>query len=526
MNANETSPQDVWKPKHNPWLVAIVVTLAAFMEILDTTVVNVAMPHIAGALGSSYDDATWALTSYLVANGIVLTISGWLSRVFGRKRYFLICIGIFTVASLLCGLATSLSSLVIFRILQGFFGGGLQPSQQSIILDTFPPEKRGAAFSLTAVATVVAPVTGPLIGGYLTDELSWRWIFFVNVPFGILTILAVMILVEDPPWEKARKERIDVVGIGLISLGLGCLEVMADRGEDEDWFSSSFIVLMALTGVFCILGAIVWLCRVKDPLVRLSVLKDRNFAIGTLLISVMGGILYASAIIIPQFSQQMLGYTATISGFVLAPGGIAVVCLIPFVNWLMKKIHVRYVIACGFFLLAMAMFQATSLYAELDLRHLIFYRVCQTATMAFLFVPISTVAYSTLPRELNADASALFSMARNYIGSLAISLGTATIIETRQRHQVYIADNMTVGRAEYSAYLDRVQDIAEAYGFSSDMAETYSRHRLFGEFTRQVALLAYNDVFFLIGILSLATIPFCFFLPTSRKSMQLGTKAK
>ncbi|MCH4092497.1 DHA2 family efflux MFS transporter permease subunit [Acetobacter sp.] len=526
MSRNEILPQRGWKPKHNPWLIAVVVTLAAFMEILDTTVVNVAMPHIAGTLGSSYDDATWALTSYLVANGIVLTISGWLSRVFGRKRYFLICIVMFTVASLLCGLANSLYALVIFRILQGFFGGGLQPCQQSIILDTFPPEKRGAAFSLTAVATVVAPVTGPLIGGYLTDELSWRWIFFVNVPFGILTILAVMMLVEDPAWEKARREKVDVVGIGLISLGLGCLEIMADRGEDEDWFSSSFIVTMSLVGGFCIFGAIIWLCRIKNPLVKLSVLKDRNFAVGTILISVMGGILYASAVIIPQFSQQMLGYTATISGFVLAPGGVAVVCLIPFVNWLMKKVHVRFIIACGFFLLAMAMFQATSLYAEIDLEHLIFYRVCQTATMAFLFVPITTVAYSTLPRELNADASALFSMTRNYIGSLAISIGTATIIEIRQRHQVYVADNMTIGRSEYSAYLDRVKDIAENYGYSSDMAETYGRHRLFSEFTRQVALLAYNDVFFLIGLLSLATIPLCFFLPAKRADTPIGVRSK
>ncbi|MBE7212304.1 MAG: DHA2 family efflux MFS transporter permease subunit, partial [Gluconacetobacter diazotrophicus] len=243
MSGSGASKQE-WKPSHNPWLVAVVVTVAAFMEVLDTTIVNVSLPHIAGNLSTSYDDATWALTSYLAANGIVLTISGWLGRVLGRKRYFLICIGAFTLCSFLCGVSQSLPELILFRALQGFFGGGLQPNQQSIILDTFPPEKRGGAFAITAVATVVAPVLGPTLGGYITDNFSWRWVFFINVPVGVFAVLAVSALVEDPPWAKKRHAPVDAVGLGLITIGLGCLEVMMDRGEDDDWFGSPFIRLM------------------------------------------------------------------------------------------------------------------------------------------------------------------------------------------------------------------------------------------------------------------------------------------
>ncbi|AFW00984.1 EmrB/QacA family drug resistance transporter [Gluconobacter oxydans] len=515
---SDTAGHQDWKPSHNPWLVAITVTLAAFMEVLDTTIVNVALPHIAGSLGSSYDDATWALTSYLVANGIVLTISGWLSRLFGRKRYFLICITMFTVSSFLCGLATSLPMLVVFRLMQGFFGGGLQPSQQSIILDTFPPEKRGAAFGMTAIATIVGPVLGPMLGGYLTDNFSWRWIFFVNVPFGILTVMAVTAFVEDPPWEKQKREKIDVIGISLITLGLGCLEVMVDRGEDDDWFGSNFIITMAVLGVIGVVGAIIWLCYAKDPLVKLTVLKDRNFATGMFLISMVGATLYASAIIVPQFAQQVLGYTATTSGLLLAPGGVAVICLIPIVGRLMKVIQLRYLIAFGFFCMGMAMFQAAHLYAAIDFKHLMFYRISQTASLAFLFVPISTIAYSTLPRELNSDASALFSMARNYVGSMAISLATAAIIETRQRHQNYVTDNMTPGRQEFTNYINHAQTVGEAHGLTPAAAHTFAIHRLFMDFTSQVSMLAYNEVFRWIGILAMFVVPLCFLLsPNSTK---------
>ncbi|AOX21021.1 DHA2 family efflux MFS transporter permease subunit [Kozakia baliensis] len=521
--ASANHDQDNWKPKANPWLIAVVVTLGAFMEVLDTTIINVALPHISGALGSSYDDATWALTSYLVANGIVLTISSWLGKLFGRKRYFLICIAMFTVSSFLCGLSTSLPMLIVFRLMQGFFGGGLQPNQQSIILDTFPPEKRGAAFGLTAIATIVAPILGPLLGGYLVDNYSWRWIFYVNVPFGLLTLFGVSVLVEDPPWERQKREKVDVVGIALISLGLGCLEVMCDRGEDDDWFGSPFIVWMAVLGVAGTVGAVIWLLKAKNPLLNLAIFKDRNFAVGTFLMAMVGALLYASAIIVPQFAQQVLGYTATVSGRVLAPGGAVIICLIPIVGRMMGFIQVRNLIAFGFFIMGFAMFFSAHLVPTTNYGHLVEYRIFQTAALAFLFVPISTVAYSTLPRELNSDASSMFSMSRNYVGSLAISLATSAIMETQQKRQNYIAHWMSPYHDNYQQYLSTVKQTAMNYGMTSSAAQQYATYNLYQTFRQQIAMLAYNQTFMEIGIIAFCTVPFCFLLsPTAKKSGNEG----
>ncbi len=351
-----------WRPSGNPWAIAVVVTLAAFMEILDTTIVNVALPHIAGSLSASNDEATWALTSYLVANAIVLTISGWLSAVIGRKRYFMICIAMFTVCSFLCGIANSLPQLVFFRLLQGFFGGGLQPNQQAIILDTFPPEKRGAAFGVTAIATIVAPVIGPTLGGMITDTYNWRWIFFANIPVGIIATFLVFVLVEDPPWlQKASRKHIDFIGLGFITLGLGCLQVMLDRGEDEDWFGSPFIRVMAVLAAFGIVGGIIWLKTAKHPIVNLDVFKDRNFTMGCVCISAVGGVLYAGAVVIPQFAQTVIGYTATWAGLILSPGGLAIIVLIPIVGVLMRFIQTRLIIAAGFFVMGLAFFYSSRL---------------------------------------------------------------------------------------------------------------------------------------------------------------------
>lgn len=507
-----------WKPKGNPWLITVVVTLAAFMEVLDTTIINVALPHISGALGSSYDDATWALTSYLVANGIVLTISAWFGKILGRKRYFLICIVMFTVSSFLCGLSTSLPMLIVFRLMQGFFGGGLQPNQQAIILDTFPPEKRGAAFGVTAIATIVAPILGPLLGGYLVDNYSWRWIFYVNVPFGILTVIGVSMLVEDPPWVKVERSKVDVIGIGLISLGLGCLEIMCDRGEDDDWFSSPFIVTMAVLGIGGIVASVVWLLKAKNPLLNLAIFKDRNFAVGTFLMAMVGGLLYASAIIVPQFAQQVLGYTATVSGEVLAPGGVMIICLIPIVGRLMGVIQVRTLIAFGFFVMGCAMYYSAHLLPTTSYTHLVMYRIFQTSALAFLFVPISTIAYATLPRSLNSDASAMFSMSRNYVGSLAISLATAAVQETRQDRQYHMVHWLSPYKQGFVDYLNTVKKTAMDFGLTSSSAAQYAQHRLEQTFTEQVAMLAYNQVFMEIGIIAFCVVPLCFLLSPVAKS--------
>ncbi|MDI2090648.1 DHA2 family efflux MFS transporter permease subunit [Commensalibacter oyaizuii] len=508
-----------WKPGHNPWVVAVVVTLAAFMEVLDTTIVNVSLPHIAGSLSTTYDNATWSLTSYLAANGIVLTISGWLGRVLGRKRYFLICIAMFTFSSFLCGMASSLGELVIFRLMQGFFGGGLQPNQQSIILDTFPPEKRGAAFGLTAMATVVAPILGPSLGGWITDNYSWRWVFFLNIPVGIITVILVIMLVEDPPWAKKRKERVDVIGLSLITLGLACLEVMVDRGEDADWFGSTFICWLGVFAVIGIVGAIIWLLKAENPVVDLRVFKDRNFAVSSVLMAGLGGCLYASAIIVPQFSQEVVGYTAFLSGLVLTPGGIVIVFLIPLVGRMINYVQIRYVIALGFLIMGAAMFYSAHLTPTLDFRHLVYYRITQTASLAFLFVPLSTIAFMTIPVKYNSDASALFSMIRNVLGALCISGATALVTETKQINQAHTVHWMTPFHQPYNEYLAQMKATAQQMGYATQEQATVALNYLYKDFEKQVSILAYNDVFMVVGICAFALVPICFLLDgyTARK---------
>jgi DHA2 family multidrug resistance protein len=511
------NPNSDWKPAYNPWLIAVVVTSAAFMEILDTTIVNVALPHIAGSLSASSDEATWALTSYLVANGIVLTISGWLSDLLGRKRYFMICIGMFTVCSFLCGTATSLGELVLFRLAQGFFGGGLQPSQQSIILDTFPAAKRGAAFGVVAVATIVAPVLGPTLGGFITDDATWRWVFFINVPVGILAVFLVSVLVEDPPWVKTRRSRgIDYIGLGLITVGLGCLQVMMDRGEDDDWFNSSFIRIMAVLAVAGIAGAIGWLLVAKRPIVNLKVFADRNFAGACIMIGATGGLLYASAVIIPQFAQTVLGYDATLSGLILSPGGVAVIVLIPFVTQLMKIVQTRYLIATGFFIMGSALLYSTGLAPNIDFKTLVLMRSMQSAGLAFLFVPISTIAYATLPRDLTGDATALFSMFRNVFGSIGISLATAMITQRAQTHEFYLSQWATPFHQPFNDLVAKYQAALVAMGHSAASAHDTAVGHVYQDFLEQVQVLAYSDVFWYCGVLALAVVPVCFVMSPKR----------
>ncbi|MBN9563808.1 MAG: DHA2 family efflux MFS transporter permease subunit [Alphaproteobacteria bacterium] len=500
-----------WRPRGNRWVIAVVVTLAAFMEVLDTTIVNVSLPHIAGSVAASYDEATWTLTSYLIANGIVLPISGWIGRLVGRKRYFLICIAMFTACSFLCGMATSLGEMIIFRLLQGFFGGGLQPNQQSIILDTFEPAQRGRAFSIVAVAVIVAPIVGPTLGGWITDNYSWRWIFLINLPVGVFTFFAVARLVEDPPWvvreHKYGDKRVDYIGLGLIALGLGCLEVMLDRGEDNDWFGSPSIVMFAFLAFAGIAGAIGWLLYTDKPVVDLRVYADRNFAVGSLVIFAIGAILYSSAVLIPQLAQQHLGYTALLAGLLLSPGALLVVFLIPIVGKvLLPHVQTRYIIAFGFFSLGCALLYAHRLTPNIDFFTLATIRAAQTFGLAFLFVPNSTITYSTLPKELNADASALYTMLRNIAGSVGISLSTAMVAEQTQVHRAYLAEHLTPFSQPYQHLLSQYSETLRSLGESANGALGMINQTL----NQQAAILAYLDVFLVCAIAAFCVVPFAF----------------
>ena len=504
---------DGWKPAHNPWLIAIAVTLAAFMEVLDTTIVNVALPYIAGSLAASNDEATYTLTAYLVANGIVLTIAGWLSDTIGRKRYFLICIGMFTVASFLCGLSQSLGQIILFRLMQGFFGGGLQPSQQAIILDTFPPAKRGAAFGVTAVATVVAPVLGPTLGGYLVEHATWRWIFFINVPVGIVTLFVNAYLVQDPPAAAEKRARgLDYVGLALIVVGIGCMQIMIDRGEVNAWFSSSFIRIMAVVAFLGIFGAICWLLTAKAPVVDLMVFRDRNFAVGCLLIGAVGALLYAGSVLIPQFAQQVLGYTALDSGFILSPGGMAVIVLIPLVGLMMKVVQTRYLIMFGFAFMGAAMFYSSRIAPDIDFRTLVWMRTLQTAALAFLFVPISTVAYLTLPQKYRSDASALFSMFRNVFGSVGISLSTAAVTERTQADQAHLSTFMTPLRQGYATLIQETEQTLRSLGRAASVVHQQAVAQTYQTYTKQAQILAYSNVYQYVALLAFLVVPLCFLI--------------
>ncbi len=518
MSDAAVDPHADWKPQANPWLIAVAVTIATFMEVLDTTIVNVALPHIAGSLSASAEEATWALTSYLVANGIVLTISGWLGDLLGRKRYFIICIAMFTFFSFMCGAATSLGQLIAFRLAQGFFGGGMQPNQQSIILDTFPPAQRGAAFGVAAMATIVAPVLGPTLGGFITDQSSWRWIFYLNVPVGVIAVFLVMALVEDPPWVKERKSRgMDFIGLSLIAIGLGSLEVMMDRGQDEDWFSSPFIKLMAVMAFLGILGAIFWLLVARKPIVHLDVFKDRNFSTGCFMIAATGGILYASAVMIPQLAQQYLGYTATWSGMILSPGGLMVIMLIPIVGRLLKITPARNLIALGFTIMGFSMLYSSHLAANINFGALVGMRLFQTTALAFLFVPISTVAYMTLPRDLNPDGVALFSMFRNVAGSIGIALSTSFVVQRSQIHQTYLAEMGTPLRQPFDDLVMQYSNSLVAMGHSAAVAQQMALGRIYRMIQTQAAIMSYSDTFVACAVVAFLVAPFAF-LMTARKS--------
>ncbi len=390
----------------SPWLIAIVVSMATFMEVLDTSIANVALPHIAGGLSAGQDESTWVLTSYLVSNAIVLPISGWLASIIGRKRFYMGCVALFTVSSLLCGFAPSLGALIFFRVLQGMGGGGLAPSEQAILNDTFDERQRGMAFALYGVAIVVAPAVGPTLGGWITDNYSWRWIFFINVPVGLLSLFLSHLLVHDPPdLVRAREKRakqplnIDFVGFALIALGLGSLQVVLDKGQRDDWFGSHFIVFFCITGAFGIIVGIFWELYRKDPIVDLPLMKDRTFFVSNLIMFIVGFVLFGSTVLIPQLAQELLGYTAKDAGLLITPGGIAVMALMPLVGFLTSRVAARWLILLGLVISALSLYHLSKLTLDVDYWTLARARIYQASGIAFLFVPINTAAYAGLAQQ-------------------------------------------------------------------------------------------------------------------------------
>jgi len=495
----------------NPWVIAVTVTLATFMEVLDTSIANVALPHIAGNLSAGSDESTWVLTSYLVSNAIVLPLSGWFSGLMGRKRFYMTCVALFTVSSFLCGLAPSLGVLVLFRILQGAGGGGLQPSEQAILNDTFPLEKRGMAFAVYGLAVVVAPTIGPWLGGWITDNFSWRWIFYINIPVGILSLLLTNFLVSDPPYMKKSNLkagfRIDYIGIGLISLGLGSMQIILDKGQREDWFSSNFIRGFFALMVVGLVAGVIWELREKEPVVDLKMLKDRNFAIATLAMFFLGFVLYASTVLIPQLLQQLLGYTAQLAGMALSPGGAVLMFMMPVVGILVSKLDTRILVSFGCFAASFALFVMAGWDLGLDYRHAVEARMLQSFGLAFLFIPINVAAFAYVPKEKTNMGTGIINLARNIGASVGIATVTTMLDRRTQFHLARLTEKANELSAAYHNTLNGIQTRLIAAGSTTANASAQAHGFIYGTIERQAAMLAFLDDFKMLGIVFLAVVP-------------------
>jgi DHA2 family multidrug resistance protein len=512
---------------HNPWIVALVVSLATFMEVLDTSIANVSLTHIAGSLSASVDESTWVLTSYLVANAIVLPISGWLATVIGRKRFYMGCVALFTISSTLCGMATSLELLIVFRVLQGLGGGGLAPSEQSILADSFPEEKRGMAFSLYGVAVVVAPAVGPTLGGWITDNYSWHWIFLINLPVGVLSLVLTYFVLKEPAAEKQRRcdmvkhgLKIDYVGFGLVAIGLGALQVVLDKGEREDWFASHFIVAFTWVSAVALVTLIVWELWQKEPIVDLPLLKNRSFAAANVVMFAMGFILFGTTELLPQFVQQLLGYTATLAGEVITPGGFAVMLVMPVVGWLLGRIQPRLLVACGLIIEFYALGRMTNLDTDAPYSELMWDRIIQAMGIAFLFVPISTAAYIGLPPGKNNNASALVNLFRNLGGSFGISLAQTWLARRSQLHQERIVSHLTPYDSLYRSTVDSLTGALASNGTAPVQAHQQALGVIYQMVQQQAQMLAFIDVFWLLSWASLLLVPIVFLLKKAPKGQR------
>ncbi|HZC98252.1 MAG TPA: DHA2 family efflux MFS transporter permease subunit [Bradyrhizobium sp.] len=496
--------------KHNPWLIAVVISIATFMEVLDSSIANVALSHIAGALGANADESTWVLTSYLVASAVILPASAWLSGVLGRKRFYLLCVTLFSVSSFLCGIAPNLESLIVFRVLQGLGGGGMAPSEQSMLADTFPPEKRAQAFALYGIAVIVAPTIGPALGGYITDTWSWNWIFFINVPIGALALFLVSWLVSEPEvLKRERRERLkgglrfDVVGFVLVALWLGCLEIVLDKGQENNWFASDTIRTFAAISFVSMLILLPWEYLRNDPIFDVRLIFQRQFGGCFLAMLGVGAILYGSTQVMPALVQSSFGYTATLAGLMLLPGGLAMALLMPLSGQITKYVQPKFVIAAALLILSTALWHATNLAPEASFHYFVWSRVYQMVAMPFLFIPIMSASYVGIPSHKSEQAASLINVARNTGGSMGISLYTTVLARHQQFHQSRLVESIFPSSIEYQNRLSQLTEYFVQRGSSKLDAHQQAIAFIGRQVSEQAQLLSYIDVFATLGTLAL-----------------------
>ncbi len=515
-----------WKPKHNPWLVALTVTLATFMEVLDTSIANVALPHMAGSLGASQEEATWVLTSYLVSSAIVLPISGWLATRYGRKRFYMTCVVMFTICSFLCGIAQSLPMLIIARILQGAGGGGLAPSEQAILADTFPVSKRGQAFAVYGMAVVVAPAIGPTLGGWITDNFNWHWIFFINIPIGILSIILSNRMVEDPPYlQEQRKKvgKVDTMGLGLITIGVGFLEFVLDKGQEKDWFGDTKITTFFILAMCTLVAFVIWEWNHPDPIVDLKLLRNRNFGTAIFLQFVLGMVLFGSTVLIPQFLQVLMGYTAERAGMALSPAGFLMMIMMPIAGRLIGKMDARLLVSIGYTITALGLYNLTHLDLETSFSTIVLWRMFQVSGLAFVFIPISTLNYVGVPFNKNNQISSFSNFARNLGGSVGTAMLTTFLQRTQQVHQSTLGANIGAGSQNYAQFLDATKQSLMRLGQGSDQAAQSAVGRAYQILTQQASMLSYMNAFWWLSVIIACLIPLPFIMrkpPAMKKPSQ------
>ncbi|HEX4322216.1 MAG TPA: DHA2 family efflux MFS transporter permease subunit [Acidobacteriaceae bacterium] len=526
-----SAPAQFAKPAINPWIIALTVTLATFMELLDTSIANVSLPYIAGGLGRSFDEVTWILTTYLVANAVVLPMSAFFSRMFGRKNYYMACVALFTITSFMCGIAPSLNILLIARVLQGIGGGGLAPVEQAILVDTFPPAKRASAFALYTVAIVTAPAIGPVLGGWITDNYNWRWVFLINIPIGALSLWLTSRYVQDPPAfvaerkaaKAAGKLQIDHVGILLVGLGSATLELVLDRGQIDDWFGSPIILWMFVISIAAWAGAVYWELNHSDPIIDLRLLANRNFAIASVFYFIFGVGLFASTTMIPQILQSLYGYRAIDAGLVLGPGAFVITVLAPVGAQLIQRgiVHPKTLLLFSLCVVAGSMMDYSSFTLQTDYNHYALARALQGLGYAFFFVPISVIAYSQLRPDQNNRASSLTNLARNWGGSFGIAFVTAVSERRQDLHQNRTGDTLAASSGTLQQSIRSTASYLAAHGYSQADALRASTLHYYNLLEQQTRLLGFMDCFRAIGLVTIAMVPLVFFI----RSFKVGGKA-
>jgi DHA2 family multidrug resistance protein len=509
MNGGNRFDNAVGAMRGSKWIVAVTVMLPTLIEIIDISVANVSLDHIRGSLSAGIDEASWVLTSYLVSNAIIIPMTGWLARTFGRKRYLLVSISLFTGASLLCGASTSLGMLVFFRVLQGIGGGALQPLSQAILLETFPPREHGIAMALFGIGIMFGPIAGPLMGGYITDTLTWRWIFYVNIPIGILAVMMVTMFIVDPPYmRRTEKVRVDAWGIALLTVGIGALQIVLDKGQREDWFHSDFILVFALISALSLAAfVIVELFYAEHPIVDLRAFKNIPFTSGNVVMFVAFFNLLGSIVLLPLYAQILLGYTATLAGLVLSPGGIATLVTMPVVGKLIVKRNPKYILALGILVCAFSTRQMAGFNLTSDFSSLMWPRIYLGFGMGLLFIPLTTLTLSSIPRPQMGNATSIYNLLRNLGGSFGVAFSTTMFARRAQLHQSHLTEHLTWYDRNFSAAVEWGRGMLAGRGVPETAAEGTSMKMIYGQAVRQATAMGFNDAFWILSVMMVCVLP-------------------